>query len=645
MDGLRAIAVLLIIFFHAGFELFQGGFIGVDIFFVISGFLITKNITALQENHSFSLIKFYEKRARRIIPALFFLILCTLPFAWFWMLPEELKELSKSIVSVAVFASNLLFYYQSGYFDSASELKPLLHTWSLGIEEQFYIVFPLILMLFCRSKKPIILVLACLSLIFAHWCSIVYPSFNFFMLPSRGFELLIGAIVALHNLDKKYQINHELGSVMGLFLIIYALASFDKNTPYPSLYTLIPIIGACLIIIYASSKNIVGKILGSKIFISIGLISYGAYLWHQPLLAFSRLRLIEAPSKTLLFLVCILSLIMGLLSKRYIEDIFRDEKKISQKLFTWLAIIFTLAFILIGFFGYIKQGFPERMNIPKDIINSLADNIIRKKCNPNIDPKTGDNNNFCILGDEYSSSISAAIFGDSHSDALLPVFDKVGQENQKKIVHISLGGCPPLLGIDVARGNYPSQTCYELSRRQYKYVKDNNIKVVFLIGRWSLYTDGDYNGDNMYFLTSHEFPDISKEISRVNFKKSLENTIKKYQELGVRIFLVAQVPHQKVDASLLYKKLYFFDVATKGDVIKKLSITKVEHSKFQHFSRDLFVEFQNKYNVKYVNLDDVLCDAEKCLIGNDYISNYRDDDHLSIPGALSTYKIIKSLLN
>jgi peptidoglycan/LPS O-acetylase OafA/YrhL len=202
VDGLRALAVLPVILFHAGFTIFSGGFVGVDIFFVISGFLITTIIVDEMKQGCFSLLNFYERRARRILPALFFVMLCSLPFAWIWMLPQDLEFFSQSLVAVPLFFSNILFWYTSGYFETASELKPLLHTWSLAVEEQYYVLFPLLLMLVWKiGKKRIVLLLsliAIVSLLTAQWGSTVHPSFTFYLLPTRSFEILIGALISFY---------------------------------------------------------------------------------------------------------------------------------------------------------------------------------------------------------------------------------------------------------------------------------------------------------------------------------------------------------------------------------------------------------------------------------------------------------------
>jgi len=246
IDGLRAIAVLPVMFFHAGFNIFSGGFIGVDVFFVISGYLITTIILSDQENGNFSLVNFYERRIRRILPALFLVTLITIPFAWNLLPPDELKDYYQSVAAVSLFSSNILFWLESGYFDTLAELKPLLHTWSLAVEEQYYLVFPLLIVLTWRLGKryilPMLGLIALLSLLLAQWGSESNPSAAFYLLPTRFWELMIGSIAAFimyypRNFDKILNVSltaKQILSAIGLILICYAATYFNSRTPFPS---------------------------------------------------------------------------------------------------------------------------------------------------------------------------------------------------------------------------------------------------------------------------------------------------------------------------------------------------------------------------------------------------------------------------
>ena len=307
IDGLRALAVLPVILFHAGFEWFSGGFVGVDVFFVISGYLITTIIISEMDEGNFSIVNFYERRARRILPALFFVMIACLPFAWLWLTPTDLKGFGQSLVGASTFSSNILFWLQSGYFDTGAEFKPLLHTWSLALEEQYYILFPIFLLLTWRLGIKWILIL--LSIIFiislgvAQWGAYNRPSPTFFLLPTRGWELLVGVFAAFYlkyNTQLKSQVLNQVLSIVGFSMIIYSIIAFDETTPFPSLYALIPTIGTGLLIFCAVPNTVVHNLLSLKPIVGMGLISYSAYLWHQPLLAFARHRFLGETSDFLL---------------------------------------------------------------------------------------------------------------------------------------------------------------------------------------------------------------------------------------------------------------------------------------------------------------------------------------------------------
>ena len=288
IDGLRALAVMPVLLFHAGFSLFSGGYVGVDIFFVISGYLITSIIQREITNKSFSIVNFYERRARRILPALLFISLLCIPFAYYWMLPFELKSFFDSLIAINLFSSNILFWQESDYFSAAAELKPLLHTWSLSVEEQFYVVFPLLLLLLSRFKYSILLVvvftISFLSLLLSEYASAHHATANFYLLPTRFWELGFGALLAI---SSQYWLNPkpmiaQIGSIVGIIGITFSIFYFDSTTPFPGFWTLIPVLSTVLLIAFSKPDNMIGRLLGWKPLTAIGLISYSTYLWHQP---------------------------------------------------------------------------------------------------------------------------------------------------------------------------------------------------------------------------------------------------------------------------------------------------------------------------------------------------------------------------
>ena len=382
LDGLRALAILPVILFHAGFKVFSGGFVGVDVFFVISGYLITSAILVDTSAGTFNLARFYERRARRLLPALLLVLTVSIPLAWGSLLPADLKNFSLSLIAVTLFASNFLFWHWSGYFDSASELKPLLHTWSLGVEAQYYLLFPVFFLAvwkFGRRWTLVALILLALaSLILAQWTSVDKPFFTFFLLPTRGFELLIGACVSLHlaqtpisesqqpvnpSRDRAYsiaKIRDETIPGLGVALVVLPIFIFDRQTPFPSIYTLVPTLGTAILIVYATQRVFVGRLLASPPFVGIGLVSYSAYLWHQPLFAFARQRSAERPEPVSLAMLSVVVMVIAYLSWRFVEKPFRSEKIISSaKVWSW-GLGGSLVLIVLGTLGFVSDGFPNR---------------------------------------------------------------------------------------------------------------------------------------------------------------------------------------------------------------------------------------------------------------------------------------------
>jgi peptidoglycan/LPS O-acetylase OafA/YrhL len=369
IDGLRALAVVAVILFHAGFKTFSGGFVGVDVFFVISGYLITSIILSEKREGTFTLMGFYERRARRILPALFTVLLVCVPFAWVWMLPSDMKVFSKSVVAVAVFASNILFWRESGYFEKAAELKPLLHTWSLGVEEQYYVLFPLFLLIAWRfDKHRVIIILAAIaliSLLVAQWGTYYMPEATFYLFPTRSWELLIGAMVAYSlfpsgRIEGNTTLSAQLFSLAGFVLVAYAVFGFDSTTPFPGAYALLPTLGAALIIIYATPETLVHKLLSVKPMVGIGLVSYSAYLWHQPLFAFARHGNIGVPNVELFFGLSSCTFVLAYVTWKYVETPFRSRRFLSRRVLFVSLFVVTTSFVGVGVGVYAIDGGIDR---------------------------------------------------------------------------------------------------------------------------------------------------------------------------------------------------------------------------------------------------------------------------------------------
>lgn len=423
IDGLRALAVIPVILFHAGFEIFSGGFVGVDVFFVISGYLITSIIIEDLEHSRFNLLHFYERRARRILPALFFIMIFCFPFALVWMLPNQMKDFSQSLIAVSLFVSNFLFWVEDGYFGPNSEEKPLLHTWSLAVEEQFYLLFPIFLIFawrFGRNKAFwMIFIMAAISFFLCEnikWGWEEKLVAKFYLAPTRAWELLIGSITAFI-IKKKGLKKNNFFAICGLVAIIFSIFIYSESTPFPSIYTTLPVFGSTLLILYGEKETLVARILSTKIFVGLGLISYSAYLWHQPLFAFTRIRLLKQPPEFLMICLSILSIIIAFFTWKFIEKPFRNPIFLSRKKIFITSLLGAVIFILVGLLGHLSNGFKERFSeedrkFLAQINHENNSEYVVKIFNSlkMRDWEEGDKKKVFLVGDSFSQDLTNAIY-------------------------------------------------------------------------------------------------------------------------------------------------------------------------------------------------------------------------------------------
>lgn len=427
IDALRAVAVVGVLIYHAKVHffnslLFQGGYYGVDIFFIISGYLITGIIIKeTDENSKFSFQNFYLRRARRILPALLFTIIISLPLAWYSLMPYSFVEYSKSIIFTISFLSNFFFYITGLEYGAVSGLlKPLLHTWSLSVEEQFYIFFPIVLIFLIKFfKKEIfnpILIITFASLIFAQYFYVINQNLNFYFLPSRVWELLFGSLIFIYQKNKTIEISNILSDVLcvsGLIFILISFNIFYEINPSPSIKTLIPIIGTALIILFAKKEAVITKLLSNKSITSIGLISYSLYLFHYPIFAFVRSnRLAQGIFEYSIVAIIILGL--SIFSYYLIEKPFRDKKKVSNHLFlkiifTAISIISVLAIVIIKNDGFQKR-FPSTKNFSTDYQKYLKESRELKYELGNPKFKYENKKNILVVGNSHGRDTFNALY-------------------------------------------------------------------------------------------------------------------------------------------------------------------------------------------------------------------------------------------
>lgn len=628
IDGLRAIAVIPVILFHAGFELFSGGFIGVDVFFVISGYLITTIILSEKDQGTFSLLNFYDRRARRILPALFLVIFFSLPFAWLWLFPSDMKDFSQSLVAVSTFSSNILFWLETGYWGVDNELKPLLHTWSLAVEEQYYLLFPIFLMVMWRFRKRWIFasfaLFAIISFLISQWGAYNHPTANFFLLPTRAWELAIGAIIAFLFLYKKTALNNlithkptnEILGFIGLFMIFYSIVKYNELTPFPSSYTLTPTIGAALIIVFSSKRTLVGKLLASKLLVGVGLISYSIYLWHQPLFAFARHRSLTEPSKLLLFTLSLLSLLLAYLSWRYVEKPFRTKGAISRRTVAKFALSASVLYLTIGFSGHITNGFNGY-----DIENRPTQESIEARLRPNHGLDDACEGSFTLSPDcRTSDTPEILIWGDSHAMHLVQGI--MSSNPDAKIIQLTKSVCGPFFDIAPVTSKYPvswAKDCLIFTSKVHKWLRQNtSIKYAVISSPFGQYLSQDILHRNGNLLKSNMDTVTSEFIKTMNELKSM----------GIIPIVFASPPSNGNDLGRCLAKAEWLKLNLDNCDFNISQLSK-ERIRTYTFLDNLL----SKYKVKIIRLDNFLCNKIHCKTHFDSIWVYRDKGHLSYEGS------------
>ena len=601
IDGLRALAVIPVILFHAGFELFSGGFVGVDVFFVISGYLITTILIEDMQNKRFSIINFYERRARRILPALFFVMLICIPFAWMWMLPTQMKNFSQSLVAISFFASNILFWKESGYFDVDAKEKPLLHTWSLAVEEQYYLLFPIFLILVWRFGKNkvfwMIFVMAAVSLMLSEWGWRNKPDANYYLVVTRAWELLAGSIVAfmIHRRGDK---NNNTLALIGLAAIIFSIFTYDKNTPFPSAYSLVPVLGTIMIVLYAKKNSLVADLLSTKVMVNIGLISYSAYLWHFPLISFAKIKLLNSNSVFLMLSLSIVSIIIAFISWKYIEKPFRNRERISRKIIFFFSLVGLLVFSVFGLLGHFSEGFRDRFSalVDGDTGHVLYYKYIDEKyfdCEPkSIASKALLWNEFLRCKQSKEGEFDWLLIGDSHAEHL---FLGLADENSNTNIAYYIFGSAPYLG-----------------NKDFQ----NIFKVL-----------ADIKDSKKILLTMHYNHKVSKD-NVDSFEVGYRNTIKYLHNLGHQVILVGSVPEHLANAENC--KYARNSIEVNNFCSTSVQDFKLQKNKYEPTIRELSLEF----DIPFISIYEPLCDSSRCNMIIDGTLLYRHNSHLNIPGSI-----------
>jgi len=649
IDGLRAIAVGVVILYHSkislfGHKYFEGGFIGVDIFFVISGYLITSIILKeLITTGSFNLKYFYERRVRRILPVLLFVMLVSFLFAWMYLLPISFIDFSKSILYSLGFSSNFFFHYSGQEYAAPSGLyKPLLHTWSLSVEEQFYIIFPLTFFLtFKYFRKYLIHILIfgfLISLGLAEWTSRNYPSASFYFLHTRLWELLTGSILAYYEITRgtrcKYKSLNLILPTVGLLLIGHSVLFFNDKIFHPSLLTLSSIIGVCLVIWFSSKDEFITKILSSKLFVGIGLISYSLYLWHYPIFAFTRVTEFAFENKIGEIISVLILLSLAIISFYFIEKPFRNRKYYFKNLFI-ILLFFTVFLISLNLYVIKKNGIKER--IPKIFQQELTKSLDNK------DLYQKDNLQKVVL------------IGDSHSASILYHLNEQTKKND-----LSLFRFQPFMYLkDFNRVKRKTNDIGKISTVEIdNFLKDNSNLIVILHFRWTLkILETFYDNEEGYreesnliyddYLEPVNIKTSSKQQRQKYIREALISRINYIINQGHKLVLVYPVPEMAFNVPRLLNSKFIKNRLNFSRF--SVPILSGSYEVYKKRNKPVFEILDNvqSSSIYRVYPHKFFCDTiikDRCVANDKENIFYHDGDHLSLIGSKYVVdKIIKKI--
>lgn len=660
VDGLRALAVTSVVLYHAAFSTgdgsiwLSGGYLGVDVFFVISGYLITLIVLREIDVGGFSLQSFYRRRIRRIIPALLCVLAATTLASWFVLTPKAMYELSQSVVATLLFSQNILLWLQDGYWAEPSQLKPLLHTWSLAVEEQFYLLFPLLLMLLAKYQKRFIHWYVYVLLGLSFLLSLVYidldPEGNFYLLPTRAWEILIGACCAFGEMRRRAGAGpgvSELLAGLGLAAILFSFFCFNSGTPHPYFPTLLPIIGSALVI-WHSRGTWTQTALSLRPVVYMGNISYSLYLWHWPVIVLLKIELGELSLAHKLFAVS-LSVVLAIISYHWIEQPFRRHQSADERpaWYSWFtlkqgALVGSLCLCLTIFSAssLLTEGYKSRVG-GIELSASFEESKRRADCLFD-NPDAGFSG--CLLGARKADAVSFAVIGDSHAFAMLDSFDRAAESLGRSGLFFSRSGCPPLIGSLARRGKY-TEGCKNLALESVEILQEKSVDVVYLVGFWTYYTEEKYGYQETDLA---ERKSSHKEGSAAAFISGLSSYTEALSDAGIKAVIIHQVPGQKASPEGLYagaaERIEKGTLPSESGVtewIAKFSMPRAEFEGFYSATKHLL---ETSVPAMYESVNSALCDDAICWVGNQDMSYYSDTNHLSAGGNVAIQEEVERLL-
>ncbi|AZP52375.1 acyltransferase [Rahnella aquatilis] len=633
IDGLRALAILLVVLYHSGVTLFSGGFIGVDIFFVISGFLIGGIISKEFHNSTFSYYNFYARRIKRIAPALLTMLLLCSIFSYYFLSPLELIDFAKYSVATILSVPNIALWKGMDYFSTNSDLNPLLMTWSLGVEEQFYIFLPLIFSL-CIARRiklfTATIFITIVSFLLCLYITNIKPSPAFYLLPTRAWEMGVGVAIALKQ-NEIYNIgfikkNKPLCFLIGTILVLSCSIFLDNNTLFPGFIAVLPVLGASLIIIGESRASNV--FLSNKPMVYIGIVSYSWYLWHWPFLSFTRMAYNGHPPVTITLFVSTLALILSYFSYKLVEVPFRKPMKASNKKIVLIYIstvsIFITPLILSMLFGGLKYRVNNEIIVSeKNRLISISDKCL--VANTQSLPDSSD----CIPNKD---SESVALVGDSHAAALRGGVDIYAKNNNMSVYQLTKSSCPFLVDTPryIKRIPEHAELCNNFNKNVIKELIDNKkIKVVIMSAYW----DAGISLNDTEF-GYHEYKNQNSDNNITALQKGLSKTIEILRNNGKKIIIVEDVPYFKFDVvkevinkniPLRYRFGELIGNPPESSQFSPKTIAKMADVKST-------IESMKTHGAIIFSPEKNLCNLNGCQYSMNGISIYYDQQHLNMLG-------------
>lgn len=647
IDGLRAVAVLSVVAFHAFPAWMKGGFVGVDIFFVISGFLISTIIFENLDRGTFSFSTFYARRIKRIFPALLLVLAASLAFGWFALLADEYKQLGKHVAAGAGFVSNLVLWGESGYFDNAAETKPLLHLWSLGIEEQFYIVWPFAVWLAWKTRANLLLLIAAVGLVSLALGirGVEHDAVGAFYSPqTRFWELLSGSILAWCIVYRKDMVSDYArradawlsrrmlgrkaesdGTVLsnvlatsGALLLAFGFWRISRDVSFPGAWAIIPVLGAVLVIIAGPKAWINARILSHPVAVWFGLISFPLYLWHWPLLAFPRIIEGEIPGRSIRIAAVALSILLAWMTYRLVERPVRFGKNGRAKVALLVALMCLVG--LAGYATFANDGFELRSSIRGYVNNknelirtptseeSCLDYIgIRKPLSP-----------YCRFTDAGGGE-TVAVIGDSHAHVAYPGIAEFLRKEGKNTLLLANSSCPPFLGSPTGKTGAEVEACRERMEQLLEVIEGrDDIRKVFIFTRGPTYTTGTEP------LTGDKNVMGGTVLPLEQFASSAQASIDRLSASGKSVYYVSENPELPFDPGACLVRP--FKITGRECSVDK-DLTSARQDAFRK-------AFSGLRNVTFIDTLPAFCPGSRCLVfDKEGTLLYADDDHLSIAGS------------